>query len=41
MDILSNESRDSLRSEARLLLGDGGSGDLLDLLALGELAVRG
>lgn len=40
MDILSNESRDSLRSEARLLLGDGGSGDLLNLLALRELTVR-
>lgn len=39
MNILSNESRYSLRSEARLLLGDGGSGDLLNLLALWELAV--
>ena len=39
MNILSNESRYSLRSEARLLLGDGGSGDLLNLLALRELAI--
>ena len=39
MDILSDESRYSLRSEARLLLGYGGSSDLLNLLALWELAV--
>ena len=39
MDILSDESRDSLRPEVCLLLGDGGSGNLLNLLSLGELAV--
>ena len=39
MNILSDESRYGLRPETSLLVGDGGSGDLLDLLALWELAV--